>query len=49
MHCALQARRLLQAAGGVILPVHMEPGQRVSYGPYRAVSRAMIKLLKRCS
>lgn len=38
---------MLQAAGGRILPVHMEAGQRVSYGPYRAVSRALIKLLNR--
>ena len=42
-----QARRILHAASGMILPVHMEAGQRVSYGPYRAVSRAMIKLLGR--
>ena len=43
----LQARRILHAANGMILPVHMEAGQRVSYGPYRAVSRAMMKLLSR--
>ncbi len=42
-----QARKLLQPVGGCLVQVHMEPGGRVSYGPYRAAGKALIQLLKR--
>ena len=35
-HCApAEARRLLAPAGGRVVHVHLEPGGRVSYKPYR--------------
>ena len=42
-----QARKLLQPVGGCLVQVHMEPGGRVSYSPYRAAGKALIQLLKR--
>lgn len=30
-----EARRLLRPVGGVVAHVHLEPGGRVSYQPYR--------------
>lgn len=43
----MQARNLLQAVGGVVHHVHMEAGGRVSYGPYRDVSKQLISRLRK--
>lgn len=44
-----QARERVVRGGGAVLQVHSECGDRISYGPYRATSRAMIKLLQGCA
>lgn len=43
----LQARTLLQPVGGVVHHVHMAAGGRVSYGPYRDVSKQLIARLRK--
>ena len=42
----LQARVLLSKVGGIVHHVHMEAGGRVSYKPYRDVSKALISRLR---
>ncbi len=42
-----QARAIMQHIGGNVAHVHLEPGARVSYGPYREVSRSFIQMLRR--
>lgn len=44
-----QARERVARGGGAVLQVHSECGDRISYGPYRATSRAIIKLLQGCA
>ncbi|KAK9831624.1 hypothetical protein WJX74_003145 [Apatococcus lobatus] len=41
-----EARALMQRIGGNVVHVHLEPGARVSYGPYRDVSRTFVSLLR---
>ena len=43
---ALQARSLLSKVGGRVHHVHMEAGGRVSYKPYRDVSKVLIHRLR---
>lgn len=43
---AQQARAIMQRIGGNVAHVHLEPGARVSYGPYRDVSRTFVSLLR---
>lgn len=43
---AYQARAIMQRIGGNVAHVHLEPGARVSYGPYREVSRTFVSLLR---
>ncbi|KAK9863912.1 hypothetical protein WJX84_000340 [Apatococcus fuscideae] len=42
-----EARAIVQRIGGNVAHVHLEPGARVSYGPYRDVSRTFMALLRR--
>lgn len=44
---AVQARTLLSRVGGIVHHVHMEAGGRVSYKPYRDVSKVFIQRLRR--
>ncbi|EFN58875.1 hypothetical protein CHLNCDRAFT_140768 [Chlorella variabilis] len=41
-----EARRLLKAVGGTVVHVHLAPGGRVSYQPYRELSARMMRLLR---
>lgn len=41
-----EARRLLSKVGGIVHHVHMEAGGRVSYKPYRDVSKVLISRLR---
>ena len=41
-----EARRLLRAVGGQVVHVHLAPGGRVSYQPYREASARMMRLLR---
>lgn len=43
---AVQARSLLSKVGGIVHHVHMEAGGRVSYKPYRDVSKVFIQRLR---
>ena len=36
----------MQRIGGNVAHVHLEPGARVSYGPYRDVSRTFVQLMR---
>lgn len=42
----MQARTLLSKVGGIVHHVHMEAGGRVSYKPYRDVSKVLISRLR---
>ncbi|KAK9829085.1 hypothetical protein WJX72_003815 [[Myrmecia] bisecta] len=42
----VEARKVLQAVGGHLVHVYMAEGARVSYEPYREVSRRFIKALR---
>ena len=42
----MQARGLLSKVGGIVHHVHMEAGGRVSYKPYRDVSKVFIQRLR---
>ena len=43
----MQARAIMQRIGGNVTHVHLEPGARVSYRPYRDVSRTFFMMLRR--
>lgn len=43
---AVQARSLLSKVGGIVHHVHMEAGGRVSYKPYRDVSKVFMQRLR---
>lgn len=46
LHACVQARMLLSKVGGIVHHVHMEAGGRVSYKPYRDVSKVFISRLR---